>query len=184
MTDSYPMMLDVSVSYNRYKFLGHEFLTWLWFLIEKNPDLIKQLNPDLASLETGNQIILENSTRNSLETITIKGDDAGLEEGILALKKGAVVTELNLQAQSAELKWQFTLKGESFNVSNFKTPETGPIETDKDIAGAVLEKAFLYENIMSLIDTLFKHFITLRISTKWNADVVPLMRAWIRSAGS
>ena len=34
-------MLDVSVSYNRYKFLGHEFLTWLWFLIEKDRKLLE-----------------------------------------------------------------------------------------------------------------------------------------------
>jgi hypothetical protein len=175
-------MLDVSVSYNRYKFIGHEFLTWLWFLIEKNPDLLKQLNPDLVSLEIGNRVMLENSSRDSWETITIKGDDAGMEEGILALKKGAVVTELNLHAQCGELKWQFTLKGESFNVSNFKTPETGPIETGEDIAGAVLEKAFLYENIMALIDTMFKHFVTLRISNKWSSEVIPLIRAWLRSA--
>lgn len=175
-------MLDVSVSYNRYKFIGHEFLTWLWFLIEKNPDLLKQLNPDLVSLEIGNRVMLENSTRDSLETITIKGDDAGMEEGILALKKGAVVTELNLHAQCGELKWQFTLKGESFNVANVKAPETGQIETDDDIAGAVLEKAFLYENIMALIDTMFKQFITLRISNKWSSEVVPLIRAWLRSA--
>src|SRR4030042_6562244 len=174
-------MLDVSVSYNRYKFIGHEFLTWLWFLIEKKPGLVKQLNPDLPSLEIGNRVMLENSTRDSLETITIKGDDAGMEEGILALKKGAVVTELNLHAQYGEIKWQFTLKGESFNVSNVKTPETGPIETKEDIPGAVLEKAFLYENIMALIDTMFKQFITLRISNKWNSEVVPLIKSWLRS---
>jgi hypothetical protein len=34
-------MLDVSVSYNRYKFLGHEFLTWLWFLMEKNRSFLQ-----------------------------------------------------------------------------------------------------------------------------------------------
>src|SRR4030042_4503890 len=102
-------MLDVSVSYNRYKFIGHEFLTWLWFLIEKNPDLLKQLNPDLVSLEIGNRVMLENSTRDSLETITIKGDDAGMEEGILAVKKGAVVTELDPHAQWGELKWAVTV---------------------------------------------------------------------------
>ena len=27
-------MLDIAVAYNRYKFLGNEFLTWLWFMIE------------------------------------------------------------------------------------------------------------------------------------------------------
>jgi len=53
-------MLDVSVSYNRYKFLGYEFLTWLWFLIEKERTIIKELNPDLASLEIGNRVALEN----------------------------------------------------------------------------------------------------------------------------
>lgn len=36
-------MLDVSVSYNRYKFLGYEFLTWLWFAIEKDQDNIRKL---------------------------------------------------------------------------------------------------------------------------------------------
>ena len=108
-------MLDVAVSYNRYKFLGHEFLTWLWFLMEKDPSALKGLEPDLVSLEVGNRIVLENKINGSVESITIEGDDAGLEEGILALRKGAVVTEMNLHYQSGELKWQFTLKGESFN---------------------------------------------------------------------
>ena len=40
-------MLDVAISYNRYMFLGHEHLTWLWFAIEKGQDDIKKLDiPD------------------------------------------------------------------------------------------------------------------------------------------
>ena len=177
-------MLDVSVSYNRYKFLGHEFLTWLWFLIDKEPSIIKVLDPDLVSLEVGNRIVLENKNNDSVESITIEGDDAGLEEGILALRKGAVVTELNLQYQSGDLKWRFTLKGESFNVSSLKSPDTGPVETDGDIAGAVLEKAFLYEKVITLIDTMFNHFIRLRVSDDWNVKVVRSMKQWINASGS
>ena len=30
-------MLDVAVAYNRFKFLGEEFLTWLWFVIDQDP---------------------------------------------------------------------------------------------------------------------------------------------------
>jgi len=174
-------MLDVSVSYNRYKFLGYEFLTWLWFLIEKERNTIKELEPDFVSLEIGNRVALENRINDSVENITIKGDDAGLEEGILALRKGAVVTELNLQYQSGDLKWQFTLKGESFSVSNLSPPDTGPVETDKDTAGVVLEKAFLYEKVMVLIDTLFNHFIRLRVSNEWNSEVVPRLKKWVHS---
>jgi hypothetical protein len=177
-------MLDVAVSYNRYKFLGHEFLTWLWFLIEKEPDTVKGLDPDLVSLEIGNRIVLENRINDSVESITIEGDDAGLEEGILALRKGAVVTQLNLQYQSGDLKWQFTLKGESFNVSSLKLPDTGPVETDGDMAGAVLEKAFLYEKVMALIDTMFNHFIHLRVSDDWTARAVSRMKQWINASES
>ncbi|MBW2173517.1 MAG: hypothetical protein JRF64_02515, partial [Deltaproteobacteria bacterium] len=89
-------MLDVAISYNRYKFLGYEYLTWLWFVIEKDQDRIRGLGQEPADLEIGNRIVLENKKRDAVESITIKGDDAGLEEGVLALRKGGVVTELNL----------------------------------------------------------------------------------------
>ena len=32
-------MLDLAVAYNRYRFLGDEFLTWLWYTIENDPDV-------------------------------------------------------------------------------------------------------------------------------------------------
>jgi len=53
-------MLDVAVAYNRFKFLGDEFLTWLWFIIENDPKYLKKFSPDLLSLEIGNRIVLEN----------------------------------------------------------------------------------------------------------------------------
>ena len=53
-------MLDVAVAYNRYKFLGEEFLTWIWYVIEKNQNLLKSFDPDFVALEIGNRIVLEN----------------------------------------------------------------------------------------------------------------------------
>ena len=29
-------MLDIATAYNKYKFLGNDYLTWIWFLIENN----------------------------------------------------------------------------------------------------------------------------------------------------
>ncbi|QTA84640.1 hypothetical protein [Desulfonema magnum] len=175
-------MLDVSVSYNRYKFLGYEFLTWLWFLIEKDRNKLKELEPEISSLEIGNRIVLENNINDAGETVTIKGDDAGLEEGMLALKKGAVVTELNLSYKSDDQQeWRFTIKGESFNIANLKPPETGAIESKDDIEGAVLEKAYLYEKAVIFVDNVFKYFVKLRLSKDWNENIVPLVRQWIYS---
>ena len=118
-------MLDIAVAYNRYQFLGEEFLTWLWYVIEKDQNLIKNFDNDFVALEIGNRIVFENHRKESGEHITIKGDGASLEEGILTLKKGALVTELNVIYKSAELTWQFTLKGESLNVSSLNIPNTG-----------------------------------------------------------
>lgn len=175
-------MLDVAVAYNRYKFIGEEFLTWLWFLIEKDQNLIKNFDKDFVALEVGNRIVFENRRNESDERITIKGDEASLEEGIIALKKGALVTELNLIYRSGELKWQFTVKGESLNISSLSTPKTDLPESDEDMEGAVLEKVFLYSRVIELLDHLFKYFITLRVSNEWQTKAVSNIKNWIQSS--
>jgi len=174
-------MLDVTVAYNRYKFLGEEFLTWLWFVIEKDQNLIKNFDQNFVALEVGNRIVFENRRKESEERITIKGDGASLEEGILALKKGALVTELNMVYRSSELRWQFTVKGESLNISSLNIPVTGLPESTEDIEGVVLEKIFLYDNILKLLENLFTHFVKLRVSNTWQSKVVSLIRNWIQS---
>ncbi|MBU0986478.1 MAG: hypothetical protein KKH68_04415 [Proteobacteria bacterium] len=172
-------MLDVAVAYNRFKFLGDEFLTWLWFVIDNDPEYLKKLSPEYADLEIGNRMVLENRKQQAVESITIKGDDANLAEGILALRKGAFVTELNLCLKLKDQEWRFTIKGESLNLSGFKTPSTGPVETAEDVAGAVIEKAYLYDQVIQLIDTLFKNFIKIRTSYHWQDQVVSMIKNWI-----
>jgi hypothetical protein len=172
-------MLDVAVAYNRYKFLGFEFLTWLWFTIENDQAYLKTLQEDLASLDIGNRVVLENRQSEAMETVTIKGDDAGLEEGRLALKKGAVVTEMNLSFKFGDQKWQFNLKGESLGMGNLKTPEAGPVESKDDLEGAMLEKSYLYDKAMSFVSLIFNAFMKHRISYEWNHEIVPQIRKWI-----
>ena len=53
-------MLDLVVAYNRYRFLGDEFLTWLWYTIENDPSVLKSADSDCQSLEVGNRIVFEN----------------------------------------------------------------------------------------------------------------------------
>ena len=174
-------MLDISFAYSRYKFLGNEFLTWLWFIVENDGERLNKIEEELVSLNIGNRIVLENKINDAVETITILGDDAGLEEGIISLGKGAVVIEINLLYKSGDNEWRFTIKGESMNISNLKIPETAIVESSEDIEGMVLEKAYLYEKVTKLIDNLFNEFIKLRVSGKWTESVVPQIRKWIYS---
>lgn len=172
-------MLDISVAYNKYKFVGYEFLTWFWYVIENEPGQLEEAVKEKISFSLGNRIMLENSIHSAIETITIKGNDAGLEEGLLALKKGAFVTEIHLVVSEDEKEWQFTLKGENFNFCNLKLPETGQVENKDDIEGAILEKIFLYEKIMGWVDAIYDFFVKKRISPEWNNNVVPKIKKWI-----
>ena len=175
-------MLDVAVAYNRFKFLGDEFLTWLWFVIEQDPSIFKNMDPDLTSFEIGNRIVLEKRKKESAERITIKGENANFEEGMLALNKGALVAELNLVCRTTEEKWQFTLKGESLNLSGFKTPKIAAPEGPDDLEDAILEKVFLYDKILQFLEKLYKTFIKLRTSNDWQSRIVPLIKKWIPSS--
>ena len=174
-------MLDVAVAYNRYKFLGDEFLTWLWFTIEQDPTVLSKADPDLTSFEIGNRVVLEKKDKKAVERITIKGEEAGLEEAMVALKKGALVAELNLIYRSAQQKWQFTLKGESLNLSSLKTPKIAAPEEPEDLEGTVLEKIFLYDKVLQFLEKLYKHFIKCRVSNQWKNHEIALIKKWIRS---
>jgi len=173
------MMLDVSLTYYRYGFLGGEFLTWLWFYIV-NTETDVLFDNKKVFLEIGNKIVLERKANNGVEKVTIKGKDAGLEEGILSLKKGAVVKELNLSYRKEDKEWSFTVVGENMGLSNLKTPDIGFIESKKDVEAFVVEKIFLYDALYVLIDSLYKKFIKLRVSANW-INVVSDMNKWINS---
>jgi hypothetical protein len=84
-------------------------------------------------------------------------------------------------SSSGSREWRFTLKGESFNIANLKSPAAGKAESDDDTEGVILEKIYLYEKIVRWTDEVFSRFIKLRISKDWNQTELKLMREWIHS---
>ncbi len=173
-------MLDIAVAYNRYKFIGNEYLTWLWYAIDSEKENFADNSNTPFTLEIGSRVVFENIIDdNTIETVTIKGDNAGLEEGHLAIQKGAVVTELNIRLIYIEQIWSFNIKGESYNFTGFKHPETEKIEKKEDIEGALLEKVYLFGKAVELMDLVFDKFIKIRISEDWNRDIVPEIKKWI-----
>lgn len=174
-------MLDLTIAYNRYRFLGDEFLTWLWFLIETDQNAFRTIDPDCTALEIGNRIVLENRKKKSLERITINGDDAGLEEGRLALKKGALLSELSLIFKTGENQWQFSIKGESLNLSSLKTPGPAPPQSPEEMEVFLLDKTQQVDKIINFINKTFSMFVRARVAGRWSIKVVPNIKKWINS---
>lgn len=174
-------MLDIATAYNKYKFLGNDYLTWIWFLIETDQNITSLIaSKESVSFEIGNSIVLENVLGDkSKEKITIKGDQAGLEEGTTALKKGAFVTQINLICKINEDEYRLTIKGESLNITGLKTPKIDLSRDEDETEAILLEKAFLTFNLLNVIDTLFLKFIELRISDDWYSREFNKIKEWI-----
>lgn len=172
-------MMDIAYALKRFDFLGKEFLTWLWYAVENQPDTLRRIDPEMAALEIGNRLVLHNKNQQSTETVTIRGDSAGMEEGMLALRKGALVAEMSLIYRSGNESWHFSIKGETLDPSSVKTPKTGRVETSEDIEGAAIEKYHLYRRVTDLVQSLFSHFLEQRLDPRWQSAVLPAIQVWI-----
>jgi hypothetical protein len=177
-------MLDVAVAYSRYRFLGPEFLTWLWYAIDNDTKAIKPGGSMRGLLTIGDRIVLENRLSEPVERVTISGENADLGEGMLALKKGALVAELRLRYTAGDREWRFSVKGDTLALMGLKTPRSAPVESPEEVEGAVLEKIGSCEEVVRLVDLLFLRFIQLRVSERWREEAVPRMKAWIKDATS
>ena len=174
-------MLDVSVTYNRFKFLGHEYLTWIWYCIETGTYRNFFDAKDNILITLGNRIVLENRLSGEIETVTIKGDSADLKEGKVALKKGAMVSEINIKIEKDGQPWTLSLKGENLSISNLKTPPVGQAQDPEDVDGAVLEKIYLFEAAMKILDTLYLSFIKQRIEDDWDRKIKGEIKQWVKT---
>ena len=65
-------MMDIAYALKRFDFLGKEFLTWLWYAVENQPDTLRRIDPEMAALEIGNRLVLHNKNQQSTETVTIR----------------------------------------------------------------------------------------------------------------
>ncbi len=157
-------------------------MTWLWFIIENDPGVFRSVDPDCAALEIGNRIVLENRKTKSIERITIKGDDAGLEEGRVALRKGALVSEMVLVFKTGEYQWDFALKGETLSAANLRVPGPSAPQSPEQMDDFISERYEFIDKILKFIENSYKQFIRLRISTKWATKQVPVIHKWIQAS--
>ncbi len=173
-------MLDIAVAYNKYKFTGYEFLTWIWYLTENDYDFIKNQLTDIKDIYIGDKIIIENFKDETSEKITINGDKANLDEGAVALKKGALVTEMKIVLKTNDDKeLVFTIKGESLDINGFKIVRHKSSTLPDEIEGSVIEKGYFIEFLTKIVDKLFQKFIYLRISSEWQKDQMLKISSWI-----
>ncbi len=160
--------------------LGQDFLTWLWFRSEiKNTFADSGGRPFTVSMEK--RIVVQGGEGENLETASVSGPMSELREARLGLNIGKKVTRAQIVLSQDPEEWGLTLKAEDFTLNGLKTPA---VVTEKDGDGdpdaLFFEKIHLIETCLDFMDSIYKEFLSLRLSRDWE-DQVAQARAWMQS---
>lgn len=161
--------------------LGQEFLTWLWFRSETQPMGFKDKNGTPFSLNLEQRIVVQGGEGDNLETASVSGSLSQLREVRLGLRTGKKVTRVLVRFEREELAWQTTIKAEDFSFGSFKTPKV-EMEKDDDPDAGFLEKMYLMELCLGLLDACYKLFLDVRLSALWDQEVRE-MSDWMSHQG-
>jgi recombination associated protein RdgC len=164
------------------KFLGQEFLTWLWYKSEERGGAV--FLPDSGDIQVvfEKHMLLESGEGESLERLICKGLQTELQEARTGLLMGKKLEQARIYLAKGDYEWRLTLGATLFEFRNVSLPRTlSAAEEASDavaVEAKVLERIGMAEEAMHTIDELFRMFLNLRTSSDWSEELVRI-KSWI-----
>ena len=175
------------------RFVGREFLLWLWFESETFEGTLETKEHGSFGLWIEGQIVLTNGK----EATRIKGSQpTAAREAKESLLVGKLPEMAGFHLVHHEQESTFTLKAEYLGISGLRLPtvlgaeeeqpeqlQKGPRKkaraVEPDEAHEVFyERMHLTRDFEGLLEALYRDFLTLRLGAGWDG-VTKAMRAWV-----
>jgi len=160
------------------RFLGYEFLTWLWCFSELSDGRFQLSEKQPAELALGERVVLCLPGEGREKVICTTQANA-LHEARTALQQGKLVEELQIFLKIGENDYFLTLDSSLWAIKGLKTPKQAPEYEEEDAEGKFLEKMFFIEEVSSALNAIYAQFLTKRLSPAWDSDTLPVLRQWI-----
>ena len=85
-----------------------------------------------------------------------------------------------------EQEWNFTLAAGLMEFRNVRLPKTAASEEDaannpEEKEGMILERIYLFEELIRLVNDLFRIFLHVRIGSEWK-DELSKIRDWVNKS--
>jgi DNA recombination-dependent growth factor C len=162
------------------RFLGYEFLTWLWFFIEQSGGTFPLENQTME-VHLGERLILSHPEEGK-ERVICTTQAHSLHEARTALQQGKLVEELQVFLNMGEEE-EYSLKLDTslWIVKGLKTPKQMRGQDEEDEDGRFLEKMYFLEKVLLGLDGLYAHFLSKRLTSAWDSDTLPMIKEWISS---
>ncbi len=163
--------------------LGQEFLTWLWFRSEtgnvfRMEGAEHKGEPFTVAMEQ--RIVVRGGEGENQETATVVGSFSPLREARLGLLTGKQVVRCLVRLEKDGMDWQVSLKAEDFSINSLRTPKVARDDGDEDPEGLFLEKMYLIDLGLDMLDEMFRQFLVLRLDfAAWNREAAAVAQ-WMR----
>lgn len=166
------------------RFLGQEFLTWLWWKSEERGGVVALPAEGDVVVVFEKHMLLEYGEGDSNEKLICRGLQTELQEARTGLVMGKKLEQARIQLVYNDYEWNFTLAAALMEFRNVKLPKTaGPdnVNDPEEREGMVLERIHLFEELIRIVLSLYTVFLKQRVSDQWREELVK-MREWVALA--
>jgi hypothetical protein len=168
------------------RFLGQEFLTWLWWKSEERGGSIELAGDGDITVVFLKNIVLESGGGESSGKNFCTGLKAVHQEARTGLKMGKKLEQARILIGHGNYEYSLTLSGALMEFKNVRLPKTEASEGDKgdnpeEVEGMILERVYLLEEIIRLVNELFKMFLVIRVSSAWSEELFK-MKDWVEKS--
>lgn len=167
------------------RFLGQEFLTWLWWKSEERGGVVALPGEGDIVVVFEKHMLLEYGEGDSNESLICRGLQTELQEARTGLVMGKKLEQARIQLVLNDYEWNFTMAGALMEFRNVKLPKTGGesanSENPEEREGMVLERIFLFEELVRIVLELFRLFLETRVSPEWRDELLRV-REWVNKA--
>jgi len=164
------------------RFLGQEFLTWLWYKSEERGGSVLLPGTGDIQLVFEKHMLLESGEGESLEKLICRGLQTELQEARTGLLMSKKLEQARIYLAKGDYEWRLTLGATLFEYRNVSLPRTvSPNEEAADPfawEAKVLERIGMSEEVLHTIDELFRLFLQIRTSADWPQELARL-KSWI-----
>lgn len=167
------------------KFLGQEFLAWLWYKSEERGGSIEVPGRGDVLVVFEKHMLLEYGEGDTNEKVICRGLQTELKEARAGLGLAKKPEQARIRLAWGDYEFSVTLAAAIFEFRSIRLPKTvESADEGSDAAsleGRILERIALFEQLTSLVDDLFRLYITIRATRLWNEELVKI-RTWINAS--
>lgn len=157
------------------RFLGREFLVWMWFESELFESQMSAHGVGEFELFLEKQIVLESGGQKDKEQSKLRGaNPAASPEAREALRQGKTPTSASMRLRRTEQDFSFVFNADAFSISGVKLPALLNEKDDEPF----YERISLMEDLETHLEALYGDFVILRSSDAWDRLVMPALLRW------